>query len=103
MSRLGTLRSRIHIFLLGSLLGLVNIVQAQTISGAIGGTVSDPSASAVAGATVTLTNSDTGVKVAETTGANGEFLFAAVLPGRYSIAVEMKGFKKTEKTNLNLT
>src|SRR5215831_202167 len=99
MSRLGVARLRLAGFLLTGLLVLAGAAVAQTVSGAISGTAVDPSSLAVAGATVTLTNSDTGVRVAETTGANGEFTFSAVLPGRYSIVVEMKGFKKAEKTN----
>jgi len=57
----------------------------------------------IAGATVTLTSGDTGLKTAQTTGSAGEFTFTAVLPGRYSVAAEMAGFKKAEKTDLNLT
>jgi hypothetical protein len=73
------------------------------VSGTITGTAIDPSSLPVAGAGVTLTNSDTGVRLAEKTGANGEFIFTAVLPGRYSIIVEMRGFKKVEKRDLNLS
>jgi len=103
MSRLWPLPFRIATLLIGSLLVLPSLLPAQTVSGTISGTVADPSGLAVPNATVTLTNSNTGVKVVQTTGANGEFTFTAVLPGRYSVTAEMTGFKKVEKTDLNLS
>jgi len=83
MSRLGTSELRIAALTVGSLLAISTFAAAQTVSGTITGTAIDPSSLPVAGAGVTLTNSDTGVRLAEKTGANGEFIFTAVLPGRY--------------------
>jgi hypothetical protein len=102
MSRVRFSQLQTAALILASLLFCSTLLTAQTVSGSITGTAVDPSSLPVAGATVTLTNSDTGVKATDKTGANGEFTFTAVLPGRYSIAVEMKGFKKVEKTDLNL-
>jgi hypothetical protein len=85
------------------LLACSTLAVAQTVSGTISGTVVDPSSLPVPNASVTLTNMDTGVKAFLKTGAAGEFTFTAVLPGRYSVAAEMNGFKKVEKTELNLT
>jgi Carboxypeptidase regulatory-like domain/TonB-dependent Receptor Plug Domain len=103
MSRLGNLRSRIAVFAILCSFTFAGNTVAQTVSGAISGIVVDPSSLPVAGAAVTLNNSDTGTKAEVLTNANGEFFFAAVLPGRYSIVVEMKGFKKVGKTDLNLS
>jgi hypothetical protein len=75
---------------------------AQTTSGLISGTVVDPSNLPVAGSTVTLTNEGTGEQRTQTSNEAGDFVFAAVQPGRYSVAVELKGFKRVEKRNLNL-
>src|SRR5215469_4182023 len=94
---------RFATLILGSLLAFAASAVAQTVSGSIAGTVSDPTSLPVAGATVTLTNSDTGVKTVQKTGGAGEFTFTAVLPGRYSVSAEMPGFKKVEKTDLNMT
>lgn len=102
MSRLWNSRLQLAA-LVTSLLACSSLAFAQTVSGTIVGTAIDPSALPVPGASVTLTNSDTGVKVSQTTGATGEFTFTAVLSGRYSITVEMKGFKKAEKTDLHIT
>lgn len=94
---------RIAALLAGSLLCCTTLALAQTVSGTINGTVVDPSSLPIAGATVTLTSADTGLKTSQITGSAGEFTFTAVLPGRYSVAAEMAGFKKAEKTDLNLT
>lgn len=84
--------------------GLVGPSPALKLSAAPSpGTAVDPSSLPVAGAIVTLVNNDTGVRTTDQTGTNGTFIFTAVLPGRYSITVEMKGFKKAEKIGLNLT
>jgi hypothetical protein len=88
---------------MGSLFACCLCALAQTTSGSITGTAVDPTSLPVSGATVTLANSDTGVKATQKTGAAGEFTFTAVLPGRYSVTVEMPGFKKVEKTELHLT
>ncbi len=76
---------------------------AQTVSGTISGTVVDPSSLAVVNATVTLRSEDTGVEQTQTTGATGDFVFTAVLPGRYTLIAKMTGFKTVEKQNLNIT
>lgn len=103
MSRLRPSSLRIAAILFLGAIAISPLAVAQTVSGAITGTATDPSSLPVAGATVTLTNSDTGVKAVEKTGGSGEFTFTAVLPGRYSVSVEMAGFKKVEKTDLNIT
>jgi hypothetical protein len=76
---------------------------AQTVSGTITGTVVDPSGLPIAGATVTLRNGETGAHQNQNTINTGDFVFTAVLPGRYSVTAEMKGFKRIEEQNLNIT
>src|ERR1700693_5971712 len=58
------------------------------------GTVIDPQSSAVTGATVTLTNKDTGATQVSTTDDNGIYEFSALPPAAYRITVEHPGFKK---------
>src|ERR1700681_4797305 len=58
------------------------------------GTVVDPQSSAVSGATVTLTNKDTGATQVSTTDDNGIYEFNALPPAAYRITVEHPGFKK---------
>jgi hypothetical protein len=81
----------------------VSTAAAQTTSGAIVGTVADPSGSAVVAADVTLLQTTSGVQRKTQTQANGEFAFNSVDPGAYTLTVESKGFKRMERTSLNLT
>jgi hypothetical protein len=94
------MRMRLSIILL--ILGLVPSVYAQTISGTIVGTVTDPSGLAVPGASVTLTQTATGVQLTAQTSATGDFAFNSIAPGAYRLAIEATGFKKLERTALNL-
>ena len=66
---------------------------SQTTSTTILGTVTDSSGALVAGAKVTATNVNTGIKREETTKASGDFAFPLVDVGLYNVSVEMKGFK----------
>ena len=76
---------------------------AQTTSGAVVGTVTDASGAAVVAADVTLIQAATGVQRKAQTQASGDFAFNAVDPGTYNLTVEAKGFKRMERTSLNLT
>ncbi|MBV6433849.1 MAG: hypothetical protein IANPNBLG_04078 [Bryobacteraceae bacterium] len=87
------------------LLGLALIVQtaiAQDYRGRIQGTVTDTTHAAVPGATVTLTNVNTGVPATRQTNEAGHYLFDLVEPGTYTITVEFTGFTKFVQENINL-
>jgi Carboxypeptidase regulatory-like domain len=65
----------------------------QTAStGALNGTVTDPSGAVIAGATVTLTSATGEVRTA-TTDASGSFKFSLLQPGTYSVKFSAAGFK----------
>jgi len=81
---------------------LSHTLWAQVNTGSITGLVTDPSNSLVVGATVTLTNDDTGVKQTTTTTSGGQYQFLALQRGRYTIEVTAPGFKKTERGGLEL-
>lgn len=81
----------------------VSAVGAQTVTGAVSGTVLDPSGNAVAGATVTLTNEGTKDARVLTTNEDGAFRFTAVLPGTYTVKVEQRGFSSFERKGNVLT
>ena len=78
---------------------LAGIAVAQEYRGRVQGIVSDPSQAAVAGATVTLRNVNTGVEVVRQTDAAGHYLFDFVLPGTYSVTVVAPGFQKFVQEN----
>jgi hypothetical protein len=86
------------------LLALVLPMQAfgQVDQGSINGTVKDTSGGSIAGASVTLTNEDTGVTQTMTTNSNGEYIFSPIKIGRYSIMAEFRGFQKVQQKNVTV-
>src|SRR5215813_5671466 len=66
---------------------------AQTDSGRVRGNVTDPQGAFLPGATVTLTNPETGRSQTTTTDAAGAYNFDVVQRGSYKIQAEQKGFK----------
>src|SRR5512147_1203024 len=67
---------------------------AQKTVGEVRGTVADTSAAVLPGATVTLTNVNTGFTRDVVTDGKGEFVFPVVDPGQYRVDVTMQGFRK---------
>ena len=63
------------------------------VTASISGTVTDASGAAVAGATVTVTNTDTGVATTQSTNAQGYYSFQSLPLGKYNVEVQQKGFK----------
>ena len=61
---------------------------------AIRGSIKDPQGAVVAGATVTLTNTETNTPRTTTSNDSGQFAFEGIQPGVYRVEVEAKGFKK---------
>lgn len=75
---------------------LIPAAKAQTAAtGAITGTVTDPSGAVVAGATVSVT-SQTGQVRTSTTDAAGTYKFGLLAPGNYRVKFEAAGFKAVE-------
>jgi hypothetical protein len=73
---------------------------AQTSRGTVSGIVSDPTGAVVPGATVTLTNDQTGVSRATSTNGEGLYRFDAVDLGSYSLKIAATGFGNVNKTNI---
>jgi len=70
-------------------------LQGQTTSGSIVGTVTDPTGAAISGASVTVTNLDSHIGSQFVTDATGSYVATPLLIGRYSVAVQAQGFKKS--------
>ncbi len=64
---------------------------AQTPTGSLVGTVSGPDG-VIPGATVQVTYDLTGRTVTATTGSNGDFAFAQLEPGSYTVSISAPGF-----------
>ncbi len=67
-------------------------VHAQTVTGAVTGTVTDPSGSVIPGAAVTAHNTETGVNSTATTNGAGLYRIANLPIGRYEVTIEASGF-----------
>jgi len=79
------------------------IVSAQEISGSIVGTVSDSKGGVVPNARVSITNTDQQVVVRTlTTDGHGQYAAPLLPVGRYSVTVEIAGFKKVTQTDIVL-
>ena len=65
---------------------------AQTVTGTIRGTITDPSGAIVSGATVTATNTASGVATVTKTNGAGEYSIRFLQIGQYKIAVSASGF-----------
>ncbi len=76
---------------------------SQSVTGAIVGTVLDPSGLAIARADVTLVQPSTGFSRRSATAENGSFAFPGLAPGQYRLQISREGFKQAERRNLNLT
>jgi carboxypeptidase family protein len=66
----------------------------------IQGTVLDQQGNAIAGANVTITNQDTGIVHNTVTSAEGFYRVSELAPGKYTVAVEAAGFKKSTSTDV---
>ena len=62
----------------------------------------DPAGLAVAGATAELREASTGLRHAVLTGERGEYHFAALLPGAYTVTVRKDGFRTLLRTGIEL-
>ena len=76
----------------------------QSITGDILGTVRDSSGSGavVPGAKVTLKATDTGISVEGTTDGEGNYIFAQIKPGNYSVTVSKEGFATSTVSSIDL-
>jgi len=75
---------------------------AQSLTGAISGTVVDAQGGILPGADVTLTNLQSKTVQRTVTNSDGVFVFASVPAGNYSVRVELSGFTTWEATDITL-
>ena len=68
------------------------ILQAQSDTGRVTGTVADATGALIPGASVTLANVDTGTTQTRTTSTDGTFSFPALTRGHYQIGTKAQGF-----------
>jgi outer membrane receptor protein involved in Fe transport len=75
---------------------------AQGTGGTIRGTVSDQQGLAMAGAKVTITNTQTNVAITLETSADGTYNYPDLIVGTYSVTVEKEGFQKFVRPGIQI-
>lgn len=76
--------------------------QAQASTGQISGIVRDGQGAAVAGTTVTATNTQTGLERSTAASADGVYRFVLLPPGVYKVTAQASGFAKAEMTGVTV-
>lgn len=84
------------------LTALVAATPAFAQSARLSGHLTDPSDAPVAGATVTATDTSTGVSHEAVTFADGLYIFPALQPGRYRLDVSASGFRPLRQEGIAL-
>ncbi|HEY2946242.1 MAG TPA: carboxypeptidase-like regulatory domain-containing protein, partial [Vicinamibacteria bacterium] len=84
------------------LLLLPEPARAQAVKGTLLGTVTDTTGAAVPGATVTVTEVQTGISRSATTNASGNYTFSNLKDGVYRVEAELAGFRKTVHENVKV-
>ena len=75
-------------------------VHAQTLYGTIAGTVTDSSGANIPGATVTITNENTGLAMSTVTDETGTYTIRNVAGGTYTLKASLQGFKEFVQTGV---
>ena len=78
-------------------------VLGQGAGASIEGTLRDQQGAVLPGATVTLTNEESGVSRTTTTDREGHYRFLALAPGQYRLTAELSGFATAEVGNIAIT
>jgi hypothetical protein len=91
------------LFVLAATLLVAPPVFAQFDTATVVGSVRDNSGGVIPGATVTLTNLETGVTVTRVTDENGNFEFMTVRIGRYNVTAELEGFATALAASVQVT
>jgi len=88
-------------FTLVFFLALLATTSAEaSITGSISGGVSDTSGAVIRGATVTATNTQTGIQATLKTDSKGFYNFPALQIGSYTVEVQQAGFKTANRTDM---
>src|SRR5207302_6285632 len=91
----------VRVFLCCILFGFTGTLLAQTAAtGALKGTVTDPSGSVVPGVTIKVTSNETGQSRTAITQGNGTYLVPLLPLGEYRLETSAKGFKSETFQNL---
>lgn len=85
-----------------SILTLLGIAAAQSTSGSIFGTITDPSGAVISNAQISETNVKTGVTQNTRSNGSGNYLFPDLPYGVYSVTVKTHGFQSATQSGIHL-
>jgi Carboxypeptidase regulatory-like domain/TonB dependent receptor len=80
----------------------VSLGRAQTVTGSVRGTITDPTGAVIANATVTVTNLNTGIKSITKTNVDGLYSVDFLPIGRYVVTVTSSGFAEETSSPFQL-
>ena len=78
------------------------VAMAQVTTATFFGSVTDPTGALIPGAEVRFTHLDTGTVTTKTTDSAGEFQFEFLRVGGYTLAIQAAGFKRYERSGIEL-
>ncbi|MDZ7640160.1 MAG: TonB-dependent receptor [Bryobacterales bacterium] len=93
---------RISLCLLLTVSMCTAIANAQVLYGSLTGLVTDASSSVVPGASVTATNTETGIQTKTETNASGNYALSNLRPGLYNLSVTAQGFRTSIQEGVNI-
>lgn len=93
---------RILLLAIAIAVGGLEIAFAQSSTGSISGTASDPNEAIILGATVTIRNTATGFSRSTITTSDGHYRFVDVPTGTYEVTVEAANFSKYIRLGITL-
>lgn len=96
------IRSLISALLALGILAATAVLRSQDYRGSLQGTVVDATQAVIPGATVSLTNTKTGVATVQKTNGVGHYIFNYVEPGAYRLVVESAGFARFVQENITM-
>jgi hypothetical protein len=73
------------------------------VNATVGGSVADGSGALIPGVTVTARNVNTGIETQRITNETGNYQFASLQPGTYTIAASLPGFQTSTRENVQLS
>ena len=85
-----------------AVLAISTALYSQEFRATISGAVTDTSGAAIAGAKVTITETNTQTKVETVSDSSGNYAVGLLLPGDYEITVRMDGFKEYVRRGVHL-
>src|SRR5580765_6672408 len=90
------------LLMVGAIAGAAMPAWAQEVTGAIVGTVSDPSGAPIKGATVAATDTDRGTVWTATTNDTGAYNLLRLPVGSYTVKVSSQGFQTAQHAAFTL-